>query len=72
MKTPKFDQFISYTTLGFAVLLFTFLLVMDFGPRALESQEGLFIQVTAQKVIVAGIMIYFFFQIRSALHLSKE
>ena len=72
MKTPKFDQFISYTTLGFAVLLFTFLLVMDFGPRALESQEGLFIQVTAQKVIVAGILIYFFFQIRSALHLSKE
>jgi len=45
---------------------------MDFGPRALESQEGLFIQVTAQKVIVAGIMIYFFFQIRSAMHLSKE
>jgi hypothetical protein len=45
---------------------------MDFGPSAHGSQEGLFIQVTAQKTIVAGIMIYFFFQIRSALRLSKE
>jgi len=45
---------------------------MDFGPSAQGSQEGLFIQVTAQKTIVTGIMIYFFFQIRTALRLSKE
>jgi hypothetical protein len=44
---------------------------MDFGPSAHASQEGLFIQVTAQKTIVAGIMIYFFFQIRTALQLYK-
>jgi hypothetical protein len=69
---PKFDQFISFATLGFTILLFLFLIVMDFGPSAHGSQEGLFIQVTAQKTIVAGIMIYFFFQIRSALRLSKE
>ncbi len=70
IKIPKFDQFISYATIGFTILLFMFLLVMDFGPKALGSQEGLFVQVTAQKVIVSGIMIYFFFQIRSALRLS--
>ena len=70
IKIPKFDQFISYATFGFTILLFMFLLVMDFGPKALGSQEGLFVQVTAQKVIVSGIMIYFFFQIRSALRLS--
>ena len=45
---------------------------MDFGPSAHGSQEGLFIQVTAQKLIVTAIMIYFFFQIRTALRLSKE
>ena len=70
IKTPKFDQFISFATLGFTILLFLFLIVMDFGPSAHGSQEGLFIQVTAQKTIVAGIMIYFFFQIRTALRLS--
>jgi hypothetical protein len=70
VKIPKFDRFISLSTIGFTALLFLFLLVMDFGPKALESQEGLFIQVTAQKAIVVGIMIYFFFQIRSALRLS--
>tara|TARA_B100000767_G_scaffold36257_1_gene30726 strand:+ start:93 stop:773 length:681 start_codon:yes stop_codon:yes gene_type:complete len=72
IKIPKFDQFISFATLGFTILLFLFLIVMDFGPSALGSQEGLFIQVTAQKTIVGGIMIYFFFQIRTALRLSKE
>ena len=70
VKIPKFDRFISLATIGFTALLFLFLLVMDFGPKALESQVGLFIQVSAQKAIVVGIMIYFFFQIRSALRLS--
>ena len=70
IKIPKFDQFISFTSLGFTILLFLFLMIMDFGPKALESQEGLFIQVIAQKVIVIAIMIYFFFQIRTALRLS--
>jgi hypothetical protein len=72
IKIPKFDQFISFATLGFTILLFLFLIVMDFGPSAHGSQQGLFIQVTAQKTIVAGIMIYFFFQIRTALRLSKD
>lgn len=72
IKIPKFDQFISFATLGFTILLFLFLIVMDFGPSAHGSQQGLFIQVTAQKTIVAGIMIYFFFQIRTALSLSKD
>ena len=71
IKIPIFDQFISFATLGFTILLFLFLIVMDFGPRAHASQEGLFIQVTAQKTIVTGIMIYFFFQIRAALQLYK-
>ena len=69
-KIPKFDQFISFATLCFTILLFFFLIIMDFGPSALGSQNGLFIQVTAQKIIVTGIMIYYFFQIRTALRVS--
>ena len=69
-KIPKFDQFISLATLFFTILLFLFLIVMDFGPSAHGSQKGLFIQVTAQKIIVTGIMIYYFFQIRTALRVS--
>tara|TARA_Y100000991_G_scaffold215423_2_gene205806 strand:+ start:1442 stop:2122 length:681 start_codon:yes stop_codon:yes gene_type:complete len=72
IKISIFDKFISFATLGFTILLFLFLIVMDFGPSAHGSQEGLFIQVTAQKLIVTAIMIYFFFQIRTALRLSKE
>jgi hypothetical protein len=72
IKIPKFDSFISFATLGFTILLFLFLIVMDFGPSAHGSQEGLFVQVIAQKTIVAGILIYFFFQIRTALRLSKK
>ena len=69
-KIPKFDRFISLATLCFTILLFLFLIIMDFGPSALGSQKGLFIQVTAQKIIVTGIMIYYFFQIRTALRIS--
>ena len=68
-KIPKFDQFISFASLGFTILLFIFLLILDFGPNAKESMEALFLQVTAQKVIVSAIIIYFFFQIRTALKL---
>ena len=69
-KIPKFDRFISLATLSFTILLFLFLIIMDFGPSAHGSQKGLFIQVTAQKIIVTGIMIYYFFQIRTALRIS--
>ena len=69
-KIPKFDRFISLATLSFTILLFLFLIIMDFGPSAHGSQNGLFIQVTAQKIIVTGIMIYYFFQIRTALRIS--
>ena len=43
---------------------------MDFGPSPYASQNSLLLQVTAQKVMVASIMIYFFFQIRTALSVS--
>ena len=37
---------------------------MDFGPIAWDGNQALFIQVTAQKVIVYSILTYFFFQLK--------
>jgi hypothetical protein len=71
-KIPEFDKFLSFATLLFTFILMFFLIIMDFGPSPYESQNSLLLQVTAQKVMVASIMIYFFFQIRTALRLSKE
>ena len=66
-KIPEFDKFLSFTTLLFTIILMVFLIIMDFGPSPYASQNSLLRQVTAQKVMVASIMIYFFFQIRTAL-----
>jgi hypothetical protein len=71
-KIPEFDKFLYFTTLGFSVLLFLFLLLMDFGPSPFSSPQALFVQVTAQKIIVTAIMIYFFFQIRTAIRVSEN
>ena len=69
-KIPEFDKFLSITTLSFTIILLFFLIIMDFGPSPHASQNSLLLQVTAQKVMVVSIMIYFFFQIRTALRVS--
>ena len=69
-KIPEFDKFLSFASLGFTTILLLFLIIMDFGPSPHASQNSLLIQVTSQKVVVASIMIYFFFQIRTALKVS--
>ena len=69
-KISEFDQLLSFASLGFTIILLFFLIIMDFGPSPHSSQNSLFIQVTAQKVMVTSIMIYFFFQIRTALRIS--
>ena len=69
-KIPEFDKFLSFATLSFTIVLLCFLIIMDFGPSPHASQNSLLFRVTAQKVMVASIMIYFFFQIRTALRVS--
>ena len=65
-----FSKLITSVTLIFVVLLFLFILVMEFGPSPFENNHSLFIQVTSQKIIVTGILIYFFFQVREARSLN--
>ena len=52
------------------MILIGFILVMDFGPNAWDGNQALFIQVTAQKVIVYSILTYFFFQLNAAKSIS--
>ena len=62
----SFGKLISTITLVFAILLFVFILIMEFGPSPFENNQSLFIHVTSQKIIVSSILIYFFFQIKEA------
>ena len=62
----SFGKLISAITLAFAILLFLFILIMEFGPSPFENNQSLFIQVTSQKIIVSSILIYFFFLIKEA------
>ena len=55
----------------FTIVLFLFILVMEFGPNPFNDNESLFIQVLAQKVIVTSILIYFFFQIRETISIQE-
>ena len=55
----------------FTIVLFLFILVMEFGPNPFKDNESLFIQVLAQKVIVTSILIYFFFQIRETISIQE-
>ena len=69
-KIKKINSSVKWVTLFFTLILIGFILVMDFGPNAWDGNQALFIQVTAQKVIVYSILTYFFFQLNAAKSLS--
>ena len=69
-KIKKINSSVKWVTLFFTLILVGFILVMDFGPNAWDGNQALFIQVTAQKVIVYSILTYFFFQLNAAKSLS--
>ena len=69
-KIKTINSSVKWVTLFFTLILVGFILVMDFGPNAWNGNQALFIQVTAQKVIVYSILTYFFFQLNAAKSLS--
>ena len=69
-KIKNINSSVKWVTLFFTLILIGFILVMDFGPNAWDGNQALFIQVTAQKVIVYSILTYFFFQLNAAKSLS--
>tara|TARA_Y100000768_G_scaffold378545_1_gene353123 strand:+ start:665 stop:1342 length:678 start_codon:yes stop_codon:yes gene_type:complete len=56
----------------FTIIMFLFVLMMEFGPNPFENNESLFIQVTSQKIIVTSILIYFFIQVKEALKIKDS
>ena len=56
----------------FCVVLFLFIIVMEYGPSPFKDNRSLFIQVTSQKVVVISILIYFFVQVSESISLSKK
>ena len=69
-KIKIINSSVKWVTLFFTLVLVGFILVMDFGPNAWDGNKALFIQVTAQKVIVYSILTYFFFQLNAAKSIS--
>ena len=66
-----FGKSMLISSILFTIVLFLFILVMEFGPNPFKDNESLFIQVLAQKVIVTSILIYFFFQIRETISIQE-
>ncbi len=63
----KFRRILFSITFSFTIILFLFILIMEFGPSPFEGEQSLFIQVTSQKIIVISILIYYYFQVKEAL-----
>ncbi len=55
----------------FGIVLFIQIVIMIFGPRAYRSNEGLFIQAVAQKIVVYSEIIVMLFQAIGTLKVLK-
>lgn len=56
----------------FAVILFVQVYIMFFGPRAYRSNDGLWLQATAQKVVVYAEILCMLFQSYGALEVYRK
>ena len=65
-RINEISMVVRFISIFFSFALLGYILVMDFGPKASDSNEALFIQVIAQKVVVGSILIYYFFQLTAA------
>jgi len=56
----------------FSLMLFLFIIVMEYGPSPFRDNQSLFIQVTSQKMIVISILLYFFVQVSESISMLKK
>ena len=57
---------------GFAVTLFLYILIMDFGPNGKDSIEGLIIQVVSQKIIAFVFVVSVYFKSMGAKEIYNQ
>ena len=71
-NAPDWPNKYALIYIGFALTLFSYILIMDFGPNGKESMEGLIIQVVAQKIIAIAFVISVYFKSTGALEIYKQ
>jgi len=69
---PKYPNRYALAFLVFAFILGTQIAIMLFGPRAYRSEDALFLQVVAQKIVVYSQIICLLYQSIGALKLSRS
>jgi len=69
---PRYPRRYAVAFLVFAFILGTQIIIMFFGPRAYRSEEALFLQVVAQKVVVYSQILCLLYQSIGALRLSRN
>jgi len=70
LKEPKYPRRYAIAFLIFAFILGSQIAIMFFGPRAYRSEEALFLQVVAQKIVVYSQIICLLYQSIGALRIS--
>lgn len=66
-KAPEWKNKYALIYIGFASILFGYVLIMEFGPNGKDSMEGLVTQVVAQKTIVIAFVVSVYFKSKGAL-----
>jgi len=66
---PQMSNRLLFVSTIFSLSVLFFILIMDYGPNPFENNSSLFIQVTAQKVIVFCILLNTYFQVKEAVKL---
>ena len=69
---PHYPRRYAVAFLVFAIILGTQIVIMFFGPRAYRSEEALFLQVVAQKIVVYSQILCLLYQSIGALKLSRN
>ena len=67
---PQMSNKLLVVSTIFSLSVLFFIIMMDYGPNPFENNSSLFIQVTAQKIIVFCILLSTYFQAKEALKYS--
>lgn len=69
---PRYPRRYAVAFLIFAIILGTQIIIMFYGPRAYRSEEALFLQVVAQKIVVYSQILCLLYQSVGALKHSRS
>ena len=71
-KAPEWKNRYALIYIVFALVLFSYLLIMDFGPNGKDTMDGLVTQVVAQKTIVFAFVVSIYFKSKGALEVFSN